>query len=330
MARTSRIKYEGAWYHVMNRGAGKKNIFHGKKYYQLFLKILGEIHDRHQIKVHAYCLMPNHYHLLINTPLGNISKGMKYLNGVYTQQYNKLQKTDGSLFRGRFKSILADANEYLLALSRYIHLNPVVAKMIKLPEQYQWSSYAAYLQLNPSPSWLTTKTILDQFGSKLQIQKYKAFINAGLSKNKSDGFLDKTKRASILGSEEFIKTVIEQYLNKSAELAQPTKTPLLPAPKITTIMQIVANYYHIKIIELQITNRGRNKNKPRAIAIYLSCLLSNQTLQNIADEFTNTSYHGVSKTWCRIKKELINNALLANEIKTLSNILFHNLSVVDT
>jgi len=330
MSRALRIKYEDAWYHIMNRGAGKKNIFHSKKYYNLFLKLLNEIHDRYQIKIHAYCLMPNHYHLLINTPLSNISKAMKYLNGVYTQHHNKLQKTDGPLFRGRFKSILIDANEYLLTLSRYIHLNPVTANIVKFPEQYKWSSYAIYLQSKPKPSWLTTKITLAEFGSKLQIQKYQAFINAGLLKNKSDDTLNKTNLASILGTDEFIKTVIKKHLGKGTKLTQPIKTPLLPTPKITTIMQIVTNYYNIKISELQTKSQGKNKNKPRAVAIYLSCLLSNQTLQHIADKFTNTSYHGVSKTWCRIKQELINNITLDNEIKILKKLISSDLSVVDT
>jgi len=276
--------------------------------------------------------MPNHYHLLINTPLGNISRAMKYLNGVYTQRYNKLRQTDGPLFRGRFKSILVDANEYLLTLSRYIHLNPVVAKLVKLPEQYRWSSYETYLGIQPEPLWFTIKTTLDQFGSKLQIQRYKAFINEGLpqNKNKPDSFLNKIKRVPILGSDAFIKTVTEKYLDKNTELVQPIKKSFFSTPKITTIMQIVANHYHMKVNDLQTINRGKNKNKPRAIAIYLSCLLSNQKLQNIADKFTNISYHGISKTWCRINEELTHNVVLANEIKTLTNLITNDLSVVDT
>ena len=124
MSRALRIEYEGAWYHIMNRGAGKQIIFHNETHYNLFLKLLSEIHNRYRIEVHAYCLMNNHYHLLIRTPLANLSRAMRHINGVYSQRYNGLQKTDGPLFRGRFKSIIIDSENYLLRLSRYIHLNP--------------------------------------------------------------------------------------------------------------------------------------------------------------------------------------------------------------
>lgn len=331
MARSLRIKYEGACYHVMNRGAGKENIFHGTKYYKLFLKILSEVHDKYQINIHAYCLMPNHYHVLIDTPLGNLSQAMKYLNGVYVQQYNKLQKTDGPLFRGRFKSVLVDADEHLLTVSRYIHLNPVVAGIVNFPAQYQWSSYAAYIGLRREP-WLTVQTILDQFGTQEQIQQYKRFVNSEsfLNKMEAGEDLKKTKHASILGSEKFIKTIAEKYLEQRVELSQSIKTHVLPVPTVKKIMEVVANYYNVKIITLQAASRGTVKNKPRAVAIYLSCLLSNQTLQHIANEFTNTSYHGVSKMYCRIKRSLFDSDVLANDIIILRKLLLPELSVVDT
>ncbi len=148
MARPLRIEYDGAWYHVMNRGAGRKSIFYNDHHRALFLELLYEIHNRYQVEIHAYCLMGNHYHLLMRTQRPNISRAMRHLNGVYTQRYNALQRKDGALFRGRYKSILVEAESYLLRLSRYIHLNPVASILVRVAEEYPWSSYVDYI--NPS------------------------------------------------------------------------------------------------------------------------------------------------------------------------------------
>ena len=131
MARPLRIEYPGAWYHVMNRGVDRQPIFLHDAHRESFLSLLSDISRSYQVEIHAYCLMNNHYHLLVRTPLGNISRAMRHLNGVYTQRFNSMEKRDGSLFRGRFKAILVEADEYLLRLSRYIHLNPVAAKLVK-------------------------------------------------------------------------------------------------------------------------------------------------------------------------------------------------------
>ena len=128
MPRPPRIEYENAFYHVMNRGRAREAIFHDKVYYDAFLKTLKEAVKRFDCVIHAYCLMGNHYHLLIQTPKANLSRVMRHINGVYTQRHNRLRLTDGPLFRGRFKAILVDIDSYLLHLSRYIHRNPIDMK----------------------------------------------------------------------------------------------------------------------------------------------------------------------------------------------------------
>ena len=135
MARALRIEYEGGWYHVMNRGAGRRNIFNEPEDRNLFLNLLQELHVRFRIEIHAYCLMGNHYHLLIRTPLANLSRAMAHLNGIYSRRRNQKYQSDGPLFRGRFKSIIIDAENYLLRLSRYIHLNPVSANIVQKPRK---------------------------------------------------------------------------------------------------------------------------------------------------------------------------------------------------
>lgn len=146
MSRPQRIIYENAYYHIMNRGAGRRKIFNERVDREIFLQTLGEACQQFCIEVHAYCLMGNHYHLLIKTPQANLSRAMRHINGVYTQRYNRMNKTDSALFRGRYKAILVDSDAYLLHLSKYIHLNPLSARMVDSLEQYEWSSYlSAYM-----------------------------------------------------------------------------------------------------------------------------------------------------------------------------------------
>ena len=121
MVRPLRVEYEGAYYHVMSRGSGRQNVFYSKQYYVRFLSCLEQAHRRFALECHAYCLMGNHYHLLVRTPRRNLSRAMRHINGVYTQYHNSLKKTDGPLFRGRYKSINIEASSYLLEVSRYIH-----------------------------------------------------------------------------------------------------------------------------------------------------------------------------------------------------------------
>lgn len=125
MSRALRIEYEGAWYHVMNRGRRHEDIFTVKRDYELFVDLIRESVDMWDVNIAAYCLMPNHYHMLIQTPLGNITRVMRHINGVYTQRYNRKHGEDGQVFRGRYKSILVHGDSYLLQLLRYIHRNPV-------------------------------------------------------------------------------------------------------------------------------------------------------------------------------------------------------------
>jgi putative transposase len=132
MPRPLRLEYENAWYHVMNRGAARQDIYKNDQHRLLFLNLLKEASLYYNIEIHAYCLMDNHYHLLIHTPRGNLSQAMRHINGLYTQVFNRSEKIDGSLFRGRYKAILVEEDSYLLQVSRYIHLNPVTAGLTQM------------------------------------------------------------------------------------------------------------------------------------------------------------------------------------------------------
>ena len=149
MSRPLRIQYPGAWYHVMNRGRRGESVFVDKGDYAIFVELLKEVVDMYKMRVAAYCLIPNHYHLLLQTPGGDLSRCMRHVNGIYTQRFNRTHHCDGQLFRGRYKSILVDGDSYLLELVRYIHRNPLKAGLAKKLSDYEWSSHRAYLgQIN--------------------------------------------------------------------------------------------------------------------------------------------------------------------------------------
>jgi len=176
MARQLRKLYENAWYHVMNRGIDKNPIFYNINQKYMFLDLLEYVSEEFLIEIHSYCLMSNHYHLLIHTPQPNLDKAMKYLNGVYTMRVNRDLNRDGSLLRGRYNSKVVDKDNYFLHVSRYIHLNPVEAGMTINPAHYPWSSYRAYIKKGMKPDWLHTEKILECFGSIDPTNHYQTFV----------------------------------------------------------------------------------------------------------------------------------------------------------
>jgi REP element-mobilizing transposase RayT len=204
MARPLRIEFPGAVYHVTSRGNARQAIFIDDEDRGVFLDVLSMVVGRFNWLCHAYCLMENHYHLLIETPDGNLSKGMRELNGVYTQGFNQKYRRVGHLFQGRYNAILLEKDNHLLSLCRYVVLNPERAGLIKRPEQWRWSSYRATVGLTKKPSFLTVDWVLSQFGNRrgVAIEKYKTFVMEGMGKESPWG----TLRGQIFwGSDEFIK-----------------------------------------------------------------------------------------------------------------------------
>lgn len=156
MSRPLRLEFVGALYHITSRGNDRKNIFFEETDFELFINILSDVCHSYHCSVHAYCLMSNHYHLLLETSNPNLSKIMRQLNGVFTQSMNRKHRHVGHLFQGRYKAILVDKEAYLLEVSRYIVLNPVRAKMVNSPDEWLWSNWHNMVGRKESPSWLTT------------------------------------------------------------------------------------------------------------------------------------------------------------------------------
>ena len=206
MARPLRIEYPGAVYHVMNRGLARQATFRALTDYEMFLHVLHETHTLWAVEILAYCLMPNHYHLCVRTPAGNLGRVMRHLNGVYTQRFNRAYWRDGPLFRGRYKAILVEEDTYLAAVIRYIHLNPVQAKLVTSPESYRWSSHARYLKPFTAPSWLRVKGVLTEFGTP---RAFHAFVIDG-NEDALEAFYAAGRQRPVLGTEGFLEWVKTQ------------------------------------------------------------------------------------------------------------------------
>src|ERR1700693_1663537 len=159
MARPLRIEYRGAYYHVTSRGNERKAIFRDDADREKFIELVGRAVQDFALRLHGYVLMANHYHLLVETPGGGLSRALRYINGVYTQTFNRRHRRAGHLFQGRYKAIVVDKESYLLELSRYIHLNPWRVKRSQDPFRYRWSSLRAYVSGRPAARWLTVREV---------------------------------------------------------------------------------------------------------------------------------------------------------------------------
>ena len=218
MARPLRIEYAGAVYHVTSRGNEKKPVFKDDTDRENFLNALQHVIKRYNWICHAYCLMTNHYHLLIETPDGNLSLGMRQLNGVYTQLFNKWHGRVGHLFQGRFKAILIQKDSHLLAVCRYVVLNPVRAKMVEMPEAWTWSSYLATAGKISPHTCLTTDWVLGQF-SKQQDKaekEYRKFVHQGIGEKT---IWSEVRGQSLLGEDDFMDTLAD-HLKKHKEVPE--------------------------------------------------------------------------------------------------------------
>ena len=318
MPRPPRIEYEHAFYHVMNRGKARQMICHGDIYYETFLMTVAEACQRFDCIVHAYCLMGNHYHLIIETPNANLSRVMRHINGVYTQRYNRLNKTDGPLFRGRYKAILVDQDSYLLRLTRYIHRNPIDMKrpLVTQLAEYRWSSYPAYIGKNKPPEWLCQDKTYRMLGHKERYTGYEAYVLAGVDQETAD-FYRKGNMASLIGDKGFREWVYEALLPQ----LEATEKGRIVQPDLTMIQVIqgVASAYDA--LEDDITKRTKGpqqENKPRKLAMHLCQELAGAKLTDIVAQFNLSNIGSVSFITHQIRKRADEDLLLRREIERLT------------
>jgi REP element-mobilizing transposase RayT len=216
MARPLRIEFPGALYHVCSRGNARQAIYLDDDDRVKWLMLLGEVCRRFNWVCYSYCQMTNHYHLMIETPDGNLSSGMRHLNGVYTQFFNKRHRRVGHLFQGRYASPLIEKEAYLLELCRYIVLNPVRAGIVAVAEEWQWSSYRHALGQNKAEDWLQVDWLLSCFSARKHaaIEKYAKFVSQG--RNQSSPW-SQLKNQIYLGSDDYVDKV-QVWIGKDKSL----------------------------------------------------------------------------------------------------------------
>jgi putative transposase len=291
MARPLRIEFPGAFYHITARGNEGREIFRSLRDRQQFLSYLESAVRRYHAVIHVYCLMGNHYHLLLETPSGNLSQILRHINGAYTTYFNVKRNRSGHLLQGRFKAILVDADEYAMELSRYIHLNPVRASLANRPEQYPWSSFPYYVGERQKPDWLSLDLILGYFDSQdaSSSTHYREFVHAVLAKEYKSP-LQGTIASTILGSPDFVDAIQARYLtSRKADRNLPGLRELSKAciPKILKETEVLCG----------------DRSLARKAALYLCHRFSGRSLKEIGSHF-GIGESAVSQASRRFEKNL--------------------------
>jgi putative transposase len=259
MARKPRLHYIGAVYHVMVRGNSGQNIFADEEDRYRFYLFLQEGVEKFGHRIHAFCLMNNHVHLAIQVGEKPLSRIMQNLCFRYTQWVNSRQKRVGHLFQGRYKAIVVDADSYLAELVRYIHLNPVRAKILKTPEAYPWSGHRAYMGLEQLP-WLTTELVLLQFAQRLKTArtKYGKFVQYGRDEGHRQEFHRGTSEGRILGDDTFVEKVYIESEDKEKK-----------SVTLDEIIEKVGKVYGLTEEEMVSGGKCRHPSEARGMIAYL-------------------------------------------------------------
>lgn len=314
MARPLRIEYEGAIYHVTVRGNERRKIFFSRRDYEKFKEYLAEAKEKYRFHIHAYVLMTNHYHLIIETPEKNLSKIMHYLNSSYTTYTNIKRKRSGHLFQGRYKAIVVDKDSYLLELSRYMHLNPVRAGMVEKPEDSPHSSYRAYISGN-TENILTCDTILGMFGKseKPARKKYQTFVELALGEE-TESPLKQTYGGIILGTENFIRTVLSQIEDEHLEKAEVShRKSLRSTIGVEEIIEVIRGKYGTGPDECT----KHSRNEARNACIYLLKKYTSASNVEIGELFGKLTYSAVAKISQAFAKRMEYDKELRKKVKRI-------------
>ena len=312
MTRSLRIEYEGAVYHVTARGNERKPIFKDGEDHKRLLQIIFQAKEKYDLKIISYVLMPNHYHLLLETPEGNLTKSMKYIQTNYAIYFNRRHKRSGHLFQGRYKAFIVEKESYLLEVSRYIHLNPLRAGMVKRLEDYEWSSYPEYMGKKKS-DWIESGMILEQFGGSRdnREKRYREFCYAGKGV-RWEGFKEDIYGGFILGSKGFTQKVKARMKKMKISGEVPLRRKLKERKSKDKIMDEVSSYYK-RDRETILKKKGES----RKMAIYLLRKKTDMGLNDISKMFDGVSYTGVSKIVKRFEEEYRSKPDLAAKLREI-------------
>jgi len=312
MARALRIEYPGAFYHIIQSGIEDRNIFLNDRDRNKFLEYIAESHMKYDHMIHSYCLMSTHYHLILETKEANLSSVMHYINSSYSTYFNRKRRRRGSLFGGRYKAILVQAEEYLQKLSCYTHLNPVRANAVESPEDYSYSSYNFFIHDKATPEWLNINMILGVFNRNIVKARelYKSFVVSSF-KNNLINIEGNLKHGFILGNEEYCAWVTKSFIggkeNKEIPIIEKIKT------------RPVAN----KIREA-VFARIDDKKLRKKIMVYLIYKYTSKRIEEVAKLFENMTRASASKIYTRMKDTRSKDENLDNLMKEIESSIMSN------
>jgi putative transposase len=317
MARPLRIEYEGAFYHVTARGNEGKEIFDTKKDYERFKYYLMGAQDKYDFLLHSYVLMTNHYHLIIETLKANLNKIMHYINGSYTTYFNRNQGRNGHLFQGRYKAILVDVDRYLLELSRYLHLNPVRAGLVKRPEEYGYSSYRSYITRGKE-EMVHRDRIWGMISGdgKRGVQRYRRFVEEGLGKD-LESPLKRVYGGVILGRDRFIRDILRKMEGKDIQRQDISYRRQLGMSRgVEEILDTICSYFKVTRDIIK-----EDRRVFRNIAIYFIKKYTGLTNREIGSFFGGISYSGITRVYQRFGEKVLEHRDLKKQIEEIGNIL---------
>ncbi len=291
MARKPRLHVPGGIYHVLLRGNGGQDIFFDKGDRSRFLLLLQEGTERFSYRLHAFCFMTNHIHLVIQVSDIPLSKIIQNVSFRYTKYINKKKKRIGHLFQGRYKAILIDEDSYLLELVRYIHNNPVRGGLVNDPIDYPWSSHSAYLGKSEIP-FLTTSLVLGQFGDKLPVacKNYLDFVNKGMSEDHREEFYAGQVDSRMLGDENFVDNILN-------------RKPVKKRPQLNEIVTYVCKKYEMYENKLSQPSRRRDYAEIRGIIAWLALKLQAAPLTEVGERY-NRDIATISRAARRVEEKM--------------------------
>jgi putative transposase len=311
MARPLRVEFEGAFYHLTGRGNAQQQIFADHADYAKFVQLLSESIERYDIALHGYVLMGNHYHLIAETHRANLGRWMHWLTTAYTVYFNRRHRRVGHLFQGRYKSIVMEAEGYLLSLSRYVHLNPVRGKVLGKGDPlerrqrlrtWRWSSYRGYSGLGKGEPWVTRQRILEEMGGPAtgRALRYRRFVEEGLVRE-IENPLEAVQWQSALGREAFLQRLKDRLEDRKGEQQRevPALRKLRRRPEAQAILSCVAKLYRSS--EAQFLKRGERGNEARAVAMVLIWEGCGMSLREMGELFGGAGYTAVAQMIARTK-----------------------------
>jgi len=320
MARPLRVEFSNAVYHVTARGNDRGKIYSDEKDYRKHLEIIEKNVERYGVRLYAYVLMGNHYHLLLETPDGGLGRFAHAVQSHYTNYYNRRHGRAGHLFQGRYKALLVEKESYLLEVSRYIHLNPARAGLVKRPEDWRWSSYRCYIGLEKRPKWLDSDEVLRCFGRQktAAARRYREVVEAAL-KGPVEPEPPRAVAQLILGGDEFVEVVRKKLKDSpprgAGDLPSARKLGAWSEREAREAVENIAAAFSVS--EKQILCRAGKNNLPRAAALMLFRERSRWTLGEIAGYF-GISYSAVTKSLDRTRKALEGDKKLERKLERIS------------